>query len=48
LATLLAFNPPMAGFRTSYHRKWYIAKKVDALGYISVASQTVTYIFNHF
>ena len=37
LATALAFSPPMEQFPTSYHRKWYFAKKLETLGYISVA-----------
>jgi len=36
------FNFPMVGFPTSYQRKQYIAnKKLEALGYISVAESLV-------
>jgi len=34
---LLCSTAPTEGLSISYHHKWYIAKKLDTLGYISVA-----------
>jgi len=44
LATALAFSPPMEQFPTSYHRKWYFAKKLETLGYISVVEYLGIYL----